>query len=175
MNQTYSAFSFRTILFLITTAVLCLGFPGASNGAPDSQAVSRSYSEYRQRLNAVGQTGDIEREGFEAVDSQVFPMTMKGEGEVSFIPAFDRESNRLVLFFARADGTMAYKTDQLETNNRIRGQLRQPDSRVAAVSFQDMDGDGWQDIVLITACANEGAGKQGKPYKVGDEIGRAHV
>lgn len=98
MNQTYSAFSFRTILFLITTAVLCLGFPGASNGAPDSQAVSRSYSEYRQRLNAVGQTGDIEREGFEAVDSQVFPMTMKREGEVSFIPAFDRESNRLVLF-----------------------------------------------------------------------------
>ena len=89
MNQTYSAFSFRTILFLITTAVLCLGFPGASNGAPDSQAVFRSYSEYRQRLNAVGQTGDIEREGFEAVDSQVFPMTMKGEGEVSFIPAFD--------------------------------------------------------------------------------------
>ena len=50
---------------------------------------------------------------------------------MSFIPAFDRESNRLVLFFARADGTMAYKTDQLETNNRIRGQLRQPDSRVA--------------------------------------------
>jgi hypothetical protein len=170
MNQTYSAFSFRTILFLITTAVLCLGFPGASNGAPDSQAVSRSYSEYRQRLNAVGQIGDIEREGFEAVDSQIFPMTMKGEGEVSFIPAFDRESNRLVLFFARADGTMAYKTDQLETNNRIRGQLRQPDSRVAAVSFQDMDGDGWQDIVLITACANEGAGKQGKPYKVGDVL-----
>lgn len=170
MNQTYSAFSFRTILFLITTAVLCLGFPGASNGAPDSQAVSRSYSEYRQRLNAVGQIGDIEREGFEAVDSQIFPMTMKGEGEVSFIPAFDRESNRLVLFFARADGTMAYKTDQLETNNRIRGQLRQPNSRVAAVSFQDMDGDGWQDIVLITACANEGAGKPGKPYKVGDVL-----
>ncbi|MFR3751580.1 MAG: hypothetical protein ACLTW9_03075 [Enterocloster sp.] len=33
-----------------------------------------------------------------------------------------------------------------------------------------MDGDGWQDIVLITACANEGAGKQGKPYKVGDVL-----
>lgn len=170
MNQTCFARLFRAILFPTVTAFLCLGHPGASCGAQDSQAVSRSYSEYRQRLSAVSRTVDIEREGFEVVDSQVFPMTMKGEGEVSFIPAFDRESGRLALFFARADGTMAYVTDQLETNNRIRGQLNQPDSRVAAVSFQDMDGDGWQDIVLITACANEGAGTQGKPYKVGDVL-----
>jgi len=170
MNQTYSALLFRTILFFTITAFLCLGHPGASSNAQDSRAVSRSYSEYRQRLSAVGRTGDIDREGFDVVDSQVFPMTMKGEGEVSFIPAFDRESGRLALFFARADTTMAYKTDQLETNNRIKGQLRQPDSRVAAVSFQDMDGDGWADIVLITACANEGAGKQGKPYKVGEVL-----
>ncbi len=62
---------------------------------------------------------------------------------------------------------MAYKTDQLETNNRIRGQLRQPDSRVAAVSFQDMDGDGWQDIVLITACANEAPVNRESPTRWG--------
>ena len=170
MNQMYPALSFRAFLFLTITVSLCLGFPGASWGARDSQAVSRSYSEYRQRLDRVGRTGDIASEGFEVADGQVFPMTMRGEGEVSFIPAFDRESNRLALFFARADGSVAYKTDQLETNNQIRGQLRQPDSRVAAVSFQDMDGDGWADIVLITACVNESAGAQAKPYKVGDVL-----
>lgn len=122
----YPALSFRAFLFLTITVSLCLGFPGASWGARDSQAVSRSYSEYRQRLDRVGRTGDIASEGFEVADGQVFPMTMRGEGEVSFIPAFDRESNRLALFFARADGSVAYKTDQLETNNQIRGQLRQP-------------------------------------------------
>lgn len=169
-KPSYHSWFRQSILFLAVLITVCLGFPVTLCRAQDSQAISRSYTEYRQRLESVGQYSGINQAGFQVVEDQVFPITMEGEGEVSFIPAFDRQYNRLVLFFARPDGSIFYRTDQLEANNQIKGELLQPASRVAAVSFQDMDSDGRTDIVLITACLNETGEGQGKPYKVGDVL-----
>lgn len=63
-----------------------------------------------------------------------------------------------------------YKTDQLETNNRILGQLEQPTKEMAAVSFCDVDKDGLTDILLITRCVNDTGDYAGKTYKVGDVL-----
>ena len=85
---------------------------------------------------------------------------------LSVIPAFDRTYHRLALFLADADGTILYRTDQLETNNSIRGQMQQPKQEIASVAFQDLNGDLRTDIILITVC--EGA--DGRRYKVGDVL-----
>ena len=66
------------------------------------------------------------------------------------IPAFDKNYCRLALFFADEQGAIIYKTDQLESNNRILGQMKQPNSKIAAVSFQDLNQDTLMDIILIT-------------------------
>ncbi|MEZ3472332.1 MAG: VCBS repeat-containing protein [Lachnospiraceae bacterium] len=70
------------------------------------------------------------------------------------------------MFLADADGTILYRTDQLETNNSIRGQMKQPKQEIASVAFQDLNGDLRTDIILITVC--EGA--DGRRYKVGDVL-----
>lgn len=86
------------------------------------------------------------------------------------IPAFDRQYSRLALFFVRESEEILYKTDQLETNNRTRGQMKQPNRGIAAISFQDVNGDERMDIVLITSCVNDTGDYAGKPYKVGDVL-----
>ncbi|MDE5598835.1 MAG: VCBS repeat-containing protein, partial [Lachnospiraceae bacterium] len=63
-----------------------------------------------------------------------------------------------------------YKTDQLETNNRVLGQMKQPDCDIAAVSFRDLDEDGHMDIILLTSCMGVSGANEGKLYKVGDVL-----
>lgn len=128
------------------------------------------YEEYRQRLDGVNTKAEISSSGFMVIKDQVFPVTLDFCGEVSFIPALDTRYNRLVIFLAKADGKIIYKTDQLETNNRNRGELNQPNKGVAAVSFQDMNGDKLTDIVLISICENDTGSYAGKIYKVGDVL-----
>lgn len=147
--------------------------PGTKQTASGSQESSRTgqeYREYQAAFQAIHTKDAIEPGGFQIVEKQIFPVELIGVGEVSFIPAYDRESNRLALFFANEDGSIVFKTDQLETNDQIRGSLKQPNQRLAAVSFQDMDHDGSTDIVLITACAYGPGEYQGRTYKVGDVL-----
>ena len=82
----------------------------------------------------------------------------------------DAEYDRLILLFAGADGEILYKTEQLETNSCNRGQTSQPNMGISAVSFQDLNGDGLMDIVLITSCIKEEGDYAGKLYKVGDVL-----
>ncbi|MBQ8232804.1 MAG: VCBS repeat-containing protein [Lachnospiraceae bacterium] len=77
---------------------------------------------------------------------------------------------RLVLFLADESGQILYRTQQLETNQRIRGSVSQPTRGIAAVSFQDVDRDNRKDIVLITTCVNETGDYAGQSYKVGDVL-----
>lgn len=141
--------------------------PDTAAGEEDKDFL-HAYEEYQERLKGITTRADITANGFEIIEEQVFPVTLENYGDVSFIPALDRRYGRLALFLAKEDGRILYKTDQLETNNRIRGELKQPNHGIAAVSFQDINEDGLTDIVLITSCINENGAYAGHPYKVGD-------
>ena len=132
--------------------------------------VLAQYQEYKLRLEAIEKRSDISANGYDIVESQIFPIEVTGYGEVSLIPAFDKEYHRLALFFAEENGNIIYKTDQLETNNRVLGQMKQPDCDIAAVAFRDLDEDGHMDIILLTSCMGVSGANEGKLYKVGDVL-----
>ncbi len=140
------------------------------DGAQKQENVKSLYQEYRSRLEAIKQKQDISDNGFDIQQDQIFPIVFGGYGEVSMIPAFDKNYCRLALFFADGQGAIIYKTDQLESNNRILGQMKQPNSKIAAVSFQDLNQDTLMDIILITYCVNDSGAYAGKTYKIGDVL-----
>lgn len=144
--------------------------PGQEKAQEELELLRLEYEAYEKRLDAVHTVSDIRANGFEVIESQVFPILMEYAGEVSFLPAMDTEYSRLVLLIADENQQIIYKTDQLETNNRYQGRLEQPNQGIAAVSFQDMNGDALIDIVLITTCMNETGEYAGRPYKVGDVL-----
>lgn len=128
--------------------------------------------EYQVRFDGISLTEDIEPAGYDIMEEQIFPIPAEsfGEGEYTFIPAMEKEYHRLAVFVADADGEILFKTNQLETNNRIPGQLKQPVRALSAVNFSDLDRDGKTDIILITRCVNDRGDYAGKPYKVGDVL-----
>ncbi|MCM1044234.1 MAG: hypothetical protein NC417_01880 [Candidatus Gastranaerophilales bacterium] len=130
------------------------------------------YEAYQARFDAIESVDDIVPNGYEIIENQVFPVVMEsfGEEEVRFLAAFDSSYHRMAVFLADADDRIVYKTDQLETNNRILGQLEQPTKEMAAVSFYDVNQDGLTDILLITRCVNDTGDYAGKVYKVGDVL-----
>ncbi len=131
---------------------------------------AEKYEEYKRRLEEIEYQNDIAGRGFRVIENQIFPIEMGRFGEVFFIPALDEEYGRLVLLFAAEDGEILCRIEQLETNARNRGQIAQPNKGISAVSFQDLNGDGLADIVLITSCVNEEGDYAGKMYKVGDVL-----
>lgn len=163
-------------LFVRTAAgLLCLSlFSAACPGrfpvqAEEEQSALYAYNAYQKRLDGVKREADIAASGFDIIENQVFTMTVKAFGDVSMIPAIDRTYRRLVLFFADENGNTVYQTDQLETNNQVRGELNQLNQGISAVSFQDLNGDGKTDILLITSCEKEDSAA-GRAYKVGDVL-----
>lgn len=144
---------------------------GKNGWESDAEAV-RLYEEYQERFSQIVHTEDIEKNGHEIIDAQVFPVILEtfGEEEITFVPAMDTEYHRLALFLADAEGDILYKYNQLETNMCVRGEMNQPTQGIAAVSFQDVNGDGLLDIVLITTCRNSEGTYAGKVYKVGDVL-----
>lgn len=169
------------------TAPFCVS---AASDKPEPANVRALYETYQARLSAVKTKNDISENGFDIVESQIFPFepeikpesAVKSETDttspanaaaeagtssgLSVIPAFDRTYHRLALFLADADGTILYRTEQLETNNCIRGQMEQPRQEIASVAFQDLNGDARTDIILITICEDT----DGRRYKVGDVL-----
>ncbi len=186
-----ACFKARACLIL-TLAVSAFGFPvyaaapGSDKAVGTEEDVYRLYQEYRSRFEAVAYARDISVNGFDIVEDQIFPIELvvpeepeedledseeeEKEPETYLIPAFDRKYHRLLLFFTDKQGKIFYKTDQLEMNNRNIGQMEQPNKNIAAVSFQDLNGDGLTDVVLITSCINDGGAYAGKSYKVGEVL-----
>lgn len=160
-------FSFLTICFLCLSPAFSFSVCGAE--AEDSDTLLQEYQDYQQRLSGISRRSEIEGAGFRIINEQIFPIETDCFGAVSVIPALEKTYHRLALFLAREDGTVVYRTDQLEVNSRNKGQMKQPVRELAAVSFQELDGDGKMDIVLITICENE-TGSYRKPYKVGDVL-----
>lgn len=160
--------------FLII-CLLCMSpaFSFSVHGEEDSEnsgELLEAYQDYRERLLGITHRSEMEAAGFQVISSQIFPIETECFGGVVLIPALEKNYHRLVLFLAREDGTVVYTTDQLEVNSRNKGQLEQPIRELAAVSFQELDGDGKTDIVLITICENKTGAYKGKPYKVGDVL-----
>lgn len=158
---------------LLCFSLLCFYAPSLKADASESgeqENMAEQYREYMDRLDGINSETDIEAGGFRRIKSQVFTVALRNFGEVLFIPALDEQYNRLALFLVAKDGSIVYKTDNLETNYRNRGQLSQPNKGIAGVSFQDMNGDGLTDIVLITSCLNETKAYGGNTYKVGDVL-----
>lgn len=170
----------KRISFLLSAIFLLGSGPSAytvfahesvgNSAISDGKEEARQYGEYRQRLEEIEYKNDIAGRGFQVIEDQIFPIEMGEFGEVSFIPAMDESYGRLILLFAASDGEILYKTEQLETNSRYRGRTKQPNQGISAVSFQDLNGDGLMDIVLITSCVNEEGDYAGKTYKVGDVL-----
>lgn len=156
------------VAFLCALLLPCRTVRAAEMAGGEEADVLMQYQEYRERLESIEYRSEIAENGFLVVESQIFPIEIAGYGEVSLVPAFEESYHRLALFFVMEDGQVVYKTDQLETNNRILGQMEQPDCSIAAVSFRDLDMDGRMDIILITACA--AADGSGEVYKVGDVL-----
>lgn len=153
-----------------STHAVCAQEASGSEAALDGREEARQYGEYRQRLEEIEYKNDIAGRGFHTIEEQIFPIEMGKFGEVSFIPAMDESYGRLILLFAASDGEILYKTEQLATNSCYLGQMKQPNRGISAVSFQDLNGDGLADIVLITACVSEGGDYAGKMYKVADVL-----
>ena len=118
----------KPFLPIIYGFVLFLAFflPVSAEEDADSRALLAAYEDYQQRLSRIEKSAQIEGEGFGVIEEQIFPIELKGYGEVSMIPALDKKYHRLALFFSDVDGRIVYKTDQLEANNRNKGQMEQP-------------------------------------------------
>lgn len=160
----------HTILFSICFVLFWFLFSIYAHGEEDTKALQVAYESYQQRFLQVNTRWQIEGAGFQVIEEQVFPIETKSYGQVFMVPAIDEEYHRLVLFFARENGTIVFKTDQLECNNRNPGKLEQPVVELTAVSFQELNWDGRMDIILIVTCINSRGSYRGNPYKVGEVL-----
>lgn len=159
--------------FLYLTILITVFSPSRLYGAPASDvaaAQSEEYQEYRRRFDTIKTTQDIDPHGFEMIGPDVFDIELEGAGVTYVTLTFDRQYSRLAIFIADEAGNIVYKTDQLETNSQWKGTLMQPNERLAAASFRDLNEDGLTDIVLISSCRYEHGRNAGRTYKVGDVL-----
>lgn len=155
---------FATVLFLWTFAVQAAP---AQEEKTDGEETAALYQEYRSRLNGIQNRSELAPNGFRVVRWQMFPVWLENLGEVTFIPVMEENYRRLALFFADEEGNIVFRTDQLACNFTNLGEMKQDNTGIAAVSFQDVDEDGLTDIVLITTAGKE---TKGDSYKVGDVL-----
>ncbi len=161
------------ILLNICMLLLALPFSARAQGkesTEEERALAAAYENYQERFSQITDYSHIESAGFDIIESQIFPIETQSFGQAYFVPALEKEYHRLVLFFTDEDGNVVYKTDQLEANNRNKGELKQPVRELKAVSFQELNGDGRMDVVLITTCVNNKGPYAGTPYKIGDVL-----
>jgi len=164
----------RIGMFIALTACACSLslFPVKAAGQDDLEQLIRQYEDYQERFAAIENAEDVPKQGFYAIEDQSFPRLLEsfGEEEVTFLPIMDSAYRRMALLITDSSGNVLYKTNQLETNNCYLGEMKQPTRDLAAVSFQDVNGDGQTDIILITDCVNDAGDYAGKTYKVGDVL-----
>lgn len=132
----------------------------------ETDTVRAQYEEYCARLASIEYKEDIGKNGFTVVEGEIFPIDPDEEDSVWMIPAFEEQYSRLALFFTDSSGKILYKTENLEMNNRVLGQMKQQNIGLATVAFRDLNQDGRTDVVIMTYCAND----SGQMYKVGDVL-----
>lgn len=167
----------RILLFIVLLAKI----PAFSSFAAreDGETVKDAYQKYQERFQRIESISELEENGFQLLEDQVFSMPLEKTPEqdmeevgkrVWFYAALDRRYHRLAVFLTDEEGRIVYKTDQLQTNYCYPGELRQPVVGLASVAFQDVDNDGDTDIILIAKCHNDRGEYQEESYKVGDVL-----
>ena len=92
---------------------------------------------------------------------------------VRFYTAIDQSTGRAAVFLADKEGRIVYKTNRLECNYTVLGQVEQPIEDMVSVAFQDLNYDGLTDMTLIAGCVNDSGDYAGKQYKVGEVLFQA--
>ncbi|MBR1853816.1 MAG: VCBS repeat-containing protein [Lachnospiraceae bacterium] len=82
----------------------------------------------------------------------------------------EEESHRAAVFLADQDGRIVYKTNRLECNYEMLGEMDQPIYDMVSVSFQDLNGDNLTDIILIAGCIQSVEDGQKNKYKIGEVL-----
>ena len=163
------------ILCGLLCVLLLVQLPLFSVRAEESgEQVAEEYEKYLERLGQIATVDDIAANGFLLLEDQIFQISLESredaEPDTWFYAAVDRRYHRLAVFLADGEGDIFYRTDQLEANYCYPGELRQPVETLVSVAFQDVNGDGATDIILIAQCHNDRGSYQEEPYKVGDVL-----
>jgi hypothetical protein len=130
------------------------------NGADD-------YAVYLSDFNAAQTESALAPRGFTVVESHRYPISHQTLGALEVLPAIHLGTRRAALFFTDAGGAVVYKTENLETNFWLPGQVRQTNWDVLSVSIEDLNRDGFQDIIFIYTCRNDA---DAKLFKIGDVL-----
>ncbi len=159
------------ICFFICT--ICMVYPVHARDQSESIVLlTEQYEAYEESFDAIENLTDLENAGYEIIEGQRFPVVLEtfGEAQVELVPILHKEYHRLAVLIVDSRGNVLFKTNQLETNYKYSGQLKQPTKSLESVSFQELNHDGLTDIVLITTCENDTGDYAGKSYKVGDVL-----
>lgn len=164
----------KKISFFILVIILTSGFyikmPVWAKDATEDTI--RYYQEYQARFQKITRLEEIEEYGYRILEDQVFSVVMEsfGEEEMRLVPAIERRFHRLAFFLVDKEGRVRYKSNQLETNNCIPGQMLQPVEDIASIAFADVNRDKKTDIIFITHCVNDTSDHKRIAYKIGDVL-----
>ncbi|MCL1874263.1 MAG: VCBS repeat-containing protein [Clostridiales bacterium] len=152
------------IVFLIVMLAL------SSVSAAEADDEKDLFEPYSESFKNVRFEEEITQNGFVFIETQVFTIKHEKMGELKLLPAIHKEFNRLAFFFASDDGYIVFKTDDFISNSWLKGQARQTNRDLVCLSFTDLNGDGLDDIIIISACRNQFGIYADKTYQVADVL-----
>lgn len=159
-------------LYVLFFAAAFLLWGGKVKASDTSKEILEQYEEYQAVFASIENTEELEEKGYHVLEDQIFPLSLETfeEEELLFVPALEKNYRRLAVFLTDPAGKVLFKTNRLEANNRIPGQLRQPVTGLESVAFKDANRDGKKDIIFIADCVNDKGVYAGLPYRVGDVL-----
>lgn len=152
------------IVFLVVMLALFIVAAAEANDEKDL------FELYRENFINVRFEEEVTQNGFSLIETQVFTINHGKMGKLKILPAIYQELNRLALFFAAEDGSIVFKTDDFLSNSWLKGRARQMNRDLICLSFIDLNGDGLDDIIIISACYNESGIYADKKYQVADVL-----
>ena len=136
----------------------------------DVYAETPTAASHLARFQSINTLADVAANGYITSDKahviDDFPLISNESGKKKdcvVYAAVHSVLGRAALFIADADGSIIYKTEDLECNYIEKGALYQPNISIAAIGARDVNQDGLLDILLITHCIYDGV-----EYKIGD-------
>ena len=139
----------------------------------EDTAINDFLDAETQTANAdeIDQVGaDQEAADEQAAEQIMVMMDHAALGKLKALPAIHWEYNRLALFFVSEDGVVIAKTDDFISNSWLEGQTRQTNRDLLSISCFDLNGDGLDDIIIISACRNDFGIYADKTYPVADVL-----
>lgn len=157
----------KHLLFLL---IIFLLLPSAVYAEENSDLQIQEYQQYYQHFDQIHTRAELLASDFQIIQEHIYPITLEGYGEVTVYAALHHTCHRLAIFMTQPDGTVIYKTDQLSANYQDQGVLKQPNTGMAAMSFQDVTNDGKKDLIVISLANGT---ENERFYKVGDVLFRS--